>query len=1063
MAVCCVATLLGLAGCGGGGSTPPSQPAPAPAPSSTVPLEIKGSAVNVRSSTLAAAFNGPSLASLTNQVTGEQYISQPGPALIGMDMQQPTGETMQPSGWKLQPDPDTGQTVAVNTFSDSVSMATMTVGMDSANDEIFLRLEAHSSRPGVRGLFWGTQGLDLSTQRLVIPGQAGAYYDAQSTPAEVALDYPTHWEDGFVIYQGAQGSVLLYARDTTPVFKRLIATRDTGTLKLGLETFAQGPWSQATQVPKMEWRLKAFSGDWRPAADYYAQWSRNAWPSPASDPGQDWVKQISTVIIVYNPDSVVLAPLAARLDPAKTLLYLVNWRSSGFDVNYPDYTPSDLTQPFIDAAHQLGFRVMLHVSLLGVSNTNPDYQTVSQYQMRDPESEALLTWPFGVWPGGVPPPGYAQTFAFISPASSTYRKLFLSRITPMIQLLHPDALHLDAGGAIVDDGNGLVEGMNSVQGIIELHKELRNAFPGLALGFESTTETLARYHSFAQRWVESSPAHPIQTYLMGSQVHFYGFLDQPNPDDPDFPEHLRRYEGQGIQPTIRIESLQDITAAGPITNQTLDLLKLWQTDGFVPDWQTGWNGDIFRYRGNQGTTAEVKATGPLVQLKVGDTLEYQRVRNSEQIQTDQCITNWPAYTSSTLIGLDPGREYWLESCTGRDTTLPHLTALPADVRVGIGTLITPTYAYFELEPDQQPTYDFVAHFWQARQGTIYNLKDVPLTNGSFVSVITPAVVGGKDMSPALLEVPASQTLPGATFVEYDVPVPGSGTTQLQFATGILDAGTRSDGVTFVIWINGTEVWRQFVLPGSWNPASVDLTPYAGQTVKLRFITHPGPKLNAVDDLACWGGLQLVHPGPSSAQVSLVLPASSTTVSSTPNVTLQPAGASYQTSVAVPGKFAVFANPPAAVTSAQSLLSLPVSVFQAQQDGLPSSSGTGDNGTIAAVASGGVTLNTIKAFPATNGQAILTWAVHLPAQPLQLRLTYGLADTSLTSVQYSGVQFSVYVNGDRPWQVQDQLAGWQQNTIDLSAYAGQDVCIRLVTDALGTNIFDLSYWADLSFQ
>jgi hypothetical protein len=65
----------------------------------------------------------------------------------------------------------------------------------------------------------------------------------------------------------------------------------------------------------------------------------------------------------------------------------------------------------------------------------------------------------------------------------------------------------------------------------------------------------------------------------------------------------------------------------------------------------------------------------------------------------------------------------------------------------------------------------------------------------------------------------------------------------------LREGSRSEGVVFLVEINGQEVARQRLLPGPWQPIWVDLAPWAGKPVVLSLITDSDGPFNF--DWACW--------------------------------------------------------------------------------------------------------------------------------------------------------------------------------------------------------------------
>ena len=110
----------------------------------------------------------------------------------------------------------------------------------------------------------------------------------------------------------------------------------------------------------------------------------------------------------------------------------------------------------------------------------------------------------------------------------------------------------------------------------------------------------------------------------------------------------------------------------------------------------------------------------------------------------------------------------------------------------------------------------------------------------------------------------------------------------------------------------------------------------------------------------------------------------------------------------------------------------------------------------------------KAVRTVNGQTILAWGVKLPANVTSLNFTTALGDlpdgsTLFGPVGYSGVEFSVRVNGKVLFSRQEQAAGWNAASVNISAYAGQNVLIELAVDSLRTDIFDYAYWTEISIQ
>ena len=1001
-------------------------------------IATDGKILTVTTANAVAIFRNGDVVALTNPVTGEHYLQDVGDSsLLGMDLIQPTGQELAGSGWTVS-----AQQVASISFSDSVRSVSLRVSIDPGSQEIVISVSGQAQQSGVRSLAWGVAGLPLKKGRLVLPAVEGSYLDASNFPGDLLLDYPTHWQSQMLVFEGAQGGFQIYSTDRSALFKKLHVAAGSGssTVTASFVTDAVAPFPSATDVPPMEWRLWCFPGNWRVPAARYRDWANQLWTPVTAAGKRAWVSNIRTVVTFGSLDMAALDTLATRVVPSKTLLYLPNWRKDSYDVNYPDYTPNKKAKAFIDRSHKLGFRVMLHTNFTGVSPGNPDYQTVQKFQVKDPQTLALRGW---YWDHPASDP---QRFAVINPAASAYRQLLVDRLRPAIQALQPDAIHLDVSGAIMEDGNGPIEGMNYAQGSVALHKDLLAAFPDLVLGGETVNELLAPYEWFAQRWSARQRAgvevgaHPISTYLLGGHVLLYGYLGQPSPEDPNFLTYFKQYERQGVVPTPGVSSVSDLDLTKPATARLFDLVSAWQTHDLSPDWDHDWNGALFQYHGSDGAIAALRDSGRLIRFTTNGQTLYQRVHDTNSIETDASIANWPAYDAKTVFGLDPSQQYWLENA-GRPLNAAHISAMQAGTKAGPRTLLTKNFAFLDLAGNNPPL-DFVKDLWRAVQGTTYDGADGPLLNGA-TALIMPLAVGGETRQ-VLFEHPPYQgpQRGGETFVEYPVIVPDVPGAVLKFAAGISDAAARTDPVRFRVAVNQTEVWRQDVAKGAWWPGAVDLSSYRGQAVTIRFITHPGPHLDTSFAWAAWSQISVTG-DPVDGSLSLTVPGqiSAATVPMT-----------------VPGSALRFLNTPRPIALSTSLLDLTFVSWLQSYGGLAAPGSIFGSGGIAPATSGGVVkAKTVNAHPPQSGETNFTWTVTLPdVASLKLAFSAGIAD----GANSTGLNFLIRVNGQQVWNYQTNTPGWKADTIDLSPWRGQPVLIELVSDSLGDNSYDWARWADL---
>jgi hypothetical protein len=205
-----------------------------------------------------------------------------------------------------------------------------------------------------------------------------------------------HWDAPLALFQAAQGGLAIYSTDTRSQYKNLTVTANRqSTANAFFGVSAPAPRATAKDAGPIEWRMAGYQGGWQAGARIYRDWHNNSMPPVALDGRRAWAANIRTVVkvrYVSPSDATVLDDLARRLNPSQTLLYLADWRSAPYDTNYPDYTPASTAKALADHARQLGFHIMLHMNMIGVSPSNADFPSVSAFQARDEDGSQLLGW-----------------------------------------------------------------------------------------------------------------------------------------------------------------------------------------------------------------------------------------------------------------------------------------------------------------------------------------------------------------------------------------------------------------------------------------------------------------------------------------------------------------------------------------------------------------------------------------------------------------------------------------------------------------------------------------------
>ena len=289
-----------------------------------------------------------------------------------------------------------------------------------------------------------------------------------------------------------------------------------------------------------------------------------------------------------------------------------------------------------------------------------------------------------------------------------------------------------------------------------------------------------------------------------------------------------------------------------------------------------------------------------------------------------------------------------------------------------------------------------------------------------------------------------------------LPLPDSPDIRLQFHIGLREGTERSDGVTFVVSVQSDEIFRQHYNQQKWQPVTLNLSPYRGRLVQLRFTTTPGPNGNASWDRAVWGEPEIISkPDNSLTTVGFFSPVEPTT--SLPNTFSHIGGGHYSLETVLPAQILFFLAPGQQVVppydprDAQFTAGL-------QFDGIFRLGSVGNSGNRTTIENPkGERKPGISAHPPTNGQTILQFPLHLPqSQGLIFSFSMVLQDNPCSN----GVLFQVLLNGQSRFEHLIESPDWVDADLSLSEFAGQTVLLELVTDPNGSNSCDWAHWADL---
>ena len=930
------------------------------------------------------------------------------------------------------------------------------IGVDQNTGDLVIEQEGTSDTKGVYGIQWGCGNLDVGNLDLILPAEGGQVIDATSPVTSSSFNYPGSWEVQLAIMQGEQGGFFVRGADETFQFKVLHYERYIDSFALGFETQNQAPFDALTSAKSVVWRLNTYSGDWRVPARQYRDWMERTFKPWRLDEMPTWVQDIGLVVIYFGLDVGILDRLAEQVDPAKTLLYVGGWRKDSYDENYPNYTAKPEFDSFVEASRQRGFRVMLHVNLVGVSTYHPLYAELQKFQFRDPWNGNLYGWR---WEQTENP----QRHAFINLANSTFRKILVQQLKNVWEKYKVDAFHLDVSHFVANDANGLIEKLNAGQGNVLMHEELATAMPGVVFSGEHLHEVTFFRESFAQRWSLPHPwhltprgtPHPISAFLFSPYTLPYGYLGLPNPDwDPTlYQEFLDAYESWGVLPTLRIGSVEDLGPNRVGTQELLSIARTWQEFGLKPDFETDWASDtLFQYMGQDAEIAVLKTTddGTIFHLPFNNT-GYERVFGVTQVETNRSLPHWRAYNEAKILGLNPKQSYFLSDAP-RNFSQVHINALPDGVSV-TESRVTENAALFSLEKiDVSHEIDLLAQFHLVRTGIVVNGKELPRQKGATFHKTEVSIAGVRRS--AIDAHPPWQGISGDTFGEWNLSLPGSPHIRLEFDIGLAKSSENSDGVTFIVSVQGDESFRRHHAKQKWEHIRLDLTPYQGENVKLRFTTNPGPKKDTGWDWARWGEPKIIsEPSDTLTKVGFYLP--NEPIRSYPDTVRHVGQDQYVLNTKLPTQILFLLDSAQQVVTPYNLRDAEFTAGL-QFDGIFRLGSVWNSGQRMRLTSDGVSKETIFAHPPLGGQTVLQFMLSLPqAREVIFSFSMGLQDGCS-----DGVFFKVLVNGETQFEHFTDTFRWEDANISLSRYVGDHVLLELITDPGENYNCDWAHWADL---
>lgn len=463
-------------------------------------------------------------------------------------------------------DADKHQKVEVHVLSEWAARVILTgadserellIRLDPVNGDLCITPSGQSARRGVAAIRWNIAFAPETT--LILPCVNGLKVEKERTlPRTKRFPWPFTWNAQLAIAQTNGMSLMVHAEDTNCKFKALNLKREEqGTSTLGFESEQVGPlWDNRT-AGGVEWRLNVYAGDWQTPASRYRNWLSSAYPLAAIRAARPaWVDEMSLNIMWAGTNPLLLDRLAQVYPPSKVLIMMASWRTSKFDINYPDYYPTDETRRFMAKANTMGYHVMPYFNYFSCSNDHVLFDTLRDWQLRSPFRNEPQGW---YWP----PDTYDYTRnGYIHPGLARWRRILIDRVRSACLSLGASIAFIDQTLCAWNTDNGLVENMTTVEGLHRLQEEFAAIQPDLMLAGEGCNEISFQRESFAQAHIRETihpggvltPEHvamsvPICSFLWQGHTRLLGYYHL-DAWEKDMELGIEVYRNLGAMPTL---------------------------------------------------------------------------------------------------------------------------------------------------------------------------------------------------------------------------------------------------------------------------------------------------------------------------------------------------------------------------------------------------------------------------------------------------------------------------------------------------------------------------------
>jgi hypothetical protein len=464
------------------------------------------------------------------------------------------------------------------------------ISADAETGALLIEPSAYSSRPGVRACRWNMSGLKPGLE-LVAPFFQGIKLKLNDPLIKNnRWEWPYQWEAGLAIFQSREGGFWVHTKDNRYRYKAIQTGLESDPYVVGFDSEAYGPLDNNLNAGGICWRINTFQGDWQTPAENYRKWYWKAYNLGAEEQRrQPWINDVKLALSWCPGEPEILDALAKKVSPKKVLLHFPNWRTDGYDENYPDYIPSKSAKAFIKKCGEMGFHVMPHFNSIDMDPSHPVYAQVRDFQYRSIGTKNLQGWSWYKGRGiGVPESNVnrlnnrdKKVMVKIHPGLTMWRSILGENILKAVKELSLNTVFIDVTLCTWNIHNCLVESMAPTEGMNRLIRQVGILGDGLVVGGEGLNEIIAQGQSFAQAhlfrsWhssiegLERAGGCNLNEFLFGKLCRTFGYSGLGGRDEN---EELRMqiHLEHGAIPTVTIRSAEEIINPNPGVKRMLDI------------------------------------------------------------------------------------------------------------------------------------------------------------------------------------------------------------------------------------------------------------------------------------------------------------------------------------------------------------------------------------------------------------------------------------------------------------------------------------------------------------